>query len=109
MHKIFYIDSNTVRNKFLSVAIEEHLGDLSQRNKSNYLPTQVEHVQPINDLPDDVIIHEPVAQLEAFEADYMIITKQRNASIIAQQLSQMNILKFAQQYYVKEKKPLIPG
>ena len=61
MHKIFYIDEPSVRNEFLRIAIREHLGNLNTRNKSNYLPTQVEHVQPINDLPDDIIIHEPAA------------------------------------------------
>ena len=61
MHKIFYIDSNEVRNEFLKVAVREHLGDLQQRNKINYLPVQVEHVQPIIGLPDEFIVHEPVA------------------------------------------------
>lgn len=91
MHKIFYIDEPCVRNEFLRIAIHEHLGRLKTRNKSNYLPIQVEHVQPINDLPDDIIIHDPVAQLEAFEADYMIITPRRNAKIISQQLRQINV------------------
>ena len=87
MHKIFYIDSIKIRNEFLKVAIEEHLGDLKNRNKSNYLPVQVEHVQPIiKRLPNEFIVHEPVAQLEAYEADYMIITHSRSYKIIQQQL-----------------------
>jgi len=43
-----------IRNIFLKIAIDEDLGDLRQRNLDNYLPYQIEHVQPIKDIPDDL-------------------------------------------------------
>lgn len=42
--------------------------------------------------------------MRGYEADYMIITRKRNALIIAQQLRQMSLLKYTKQYNIKEMK-----
>lgn len=61
MHHIFYIDYHKVRNEFIEVAIEEHLGSIKARNTSNYLPHQVEHTQPIDKLPEKYTVIDPVS------------------------------------------------
>ena len=44
-------EKTKIRNLFLDIAIEEDLGDLRSSNIDNYLPYQIEHLQPIRDIP----------------------------------------------------------
>jgi hypothetical protein len=71
-----------IRNIFLSTAIDEDLGDLTVMNLDNYLPYQIEHVQPIKDIPEDLQMYFKSAAIERFEADYMIVCSRRNEGII---------------------------
>jgi hypothetical protein len=65
------------------IAIHESLGSRTVRNDNNYLPVQVEHEQPCTNLPPELRKYFFIASMEAFEADYMIVTHNRNSKIIA--------------------------
>ena len=71
-----------MRNEFLQIAIAEGIGNLNWRNRDNYLPYQIEHVQPIDNIPQSMNDFFAAAHLEKFEADYMIVTNKSNSDLI---------------------------
>jgi len=46
------------------------------------LPHQVDHTQPINNLPDNILSHLPSTLQEMQEADYLIISPNDKKDII---------------------------
>ena len=100
-----HLDVKTkIRNIFLDIAIEEDLGDLRSINQDNYLPYQIEHLQPIRDIPEHLQMYFKASLIEWHESDYLIVTERRNEGIIKQQLRPLKLLNSTSIFYVKQRK-----
>jgi hypothetical protein len=110
LHYIFDIQEKTTqrRNFFLRLALDEQIGDLRGRNFENFLPVQVQHRQPVEDVPDSMLDYFPALLQENEEGDYMIITKKKNQKFITEQLRQLRLLKHTRYYFVKQSMPVHP-
>lgn len=64
------------------MCIEEQIGSVTIRNLSNYLPHQLQHLQPIDDIPKEFMPYYFGVFQEIDEADYQIIVQKRNLNII---------------------------
>jgi hypothetical protein len=53
LHFVYTLPRHEIklRNEYLKVCIEEQIGSVTIRNLSNYLPHQLQHLQPIDDIP----------------------------------------------------------
>lgn len=54
-HLAFEIVEKKMRYKILRLLIDEHIGDLYKPNKLGYLAHHIEHSQPLDSLPEDVL------------------------------------------------------
>jgi len=91
-----------LRNDFLKLAICEHVGHVRARNVENFLPVQIQHRQPAEDVPDSLLQYFPDLLQENAEADYMIVVKKKNQKFITEQLRQLRLLKHTRYYYIKQ-------
>ena len=70
------------RYKFMNILIKEKIGDLNKPNVLGLLPHQVEHVQPLKNIPDYILSHMPDTIQEIQEADYLIISPDNKKDLI---------------------------
>lgn len=89
----------------MELALQEDIGDINARNVNNYLPSQIEHLQPYNAIPKKKIFEKnlKLAMNGCHEADYMIVCTKRNTNIILEQLRQLNLRQTTKKYTVIKK------
>ena len=51
MHFVFTENDKTKRNNILELLLSENIGNPGQRNTDNFLPIQIQHLQPVHNLP----------------------------------------------------------
>ena len=63
-----------MRYKFIQLLLDEECGDIRKLNVLGYLPFQIEHHQPLNELPLSILQYIPSTLQELQEHDYVIIS-----------------------------------
>ena len=58
-HLAFEMVRDKYRYKFLDLLIEEGIGDVNKTNVLGLLPHQIEHHQPIDNMPNYILSHMP--------------------------------------------------
>lgn len=92
LHIAFDIKDLKLRYQFISLLIDEEIGDINKPNIMGLLPHELEHTQPLEDIPIDIINKFSWLKIENEEADYVIICKQLKKEIVVEQLMQMNLI-----------------
>lgn len=95
-HYIFEIEDPKKRYEFLRVLIENKVGDLYERNKQGYLPTDLSHCMNTELIPQDLQKYFTYMSIEQAESDFMITTSRLNGNtskekIICEQLNQIGL------------------
>ena len=80
-----------IRYKFLDILIDQKIGDINKPNVLGLLPHQMDHFQPLRNLPDHILSHLPATIQEIQEADYVIITPEDKKEIILDELQELKL------------------
>ena len=62
--------------------INDEIGDINKPNKIGLLPHEIEHIQPLQNVPDHVRDKFPLSKIEDGEADYLIVCKENKKTIL---------------------------
>ena len=90
-HLAFEMIRKKYRYMFLDLLIEEEIGDINKPNILGLLPHQIEHRQPIDDMPNYILSHMPSNIQELQEADYLILCPEEKKKIILEQLEDLKL------------------
>ena len=90
-HLVFEMSRENIRYKFLDILIDQKIGDINKPNVLGLLPHQMDHFQPLRNLPDHILSHLPATIQEIQEADYVIITPEDKKDIILDELQELKL------------------
>ena len=66
-----------LRDKYLTLLIDEGIGNPNKRNLMGLLPQEIEHIQPVKNIPGNLMdknFRETLQEIQ--EADYVIVSSQ---------------------------------
>ena len=75
MHFAFNIKDTELKYKFINILIDEQVGDLNKPNIMGLLPHELEHSQPLKNVPEEIKSKISWLKIENEEADYLILCK----------------------------------
>lgn len=75
----------------MRLLIDEQIGDINKPNILGYLPNHIEHKQPLQNLPQDIVTRIPTTIQEIQEADYLILSTEDKKDLVLDQLKDLNL------------------